>query len=53
MTHRIIYGGVEVTEWCGGIVALLHDESIEVDGLFVKPRGSPCLEATEFETSGP
>jgi hypothetical protein len=28
--------GVEVTEWCGGVVASLHGELIEVDGGFVE-----------------
>ena len=53
MAYRIIYMGVEVTEWRGGIVASLHGQLIEVDGPFVKSCGSPRLEATKFETSGP
>ena len=52
MAYRIIYGSIEVTEWCGGIVASLHGELIEIDGLFVNSCGSSRLEATKFETSG-
>ena len=50
--YRIVYSSVEVTEWCGGVVTLLHGELIEVDGLFVESRGSSRLEATKLETSG-
>jgi len=53
VTYRIIHSGVEVTEWCGGIVASLHGELIKVDGLFEKSCGSPRLEATKLETGGP
>lgn len=52
MTHRIIYSGVEVAEWRGGVVAPLHGELIKVDGGFVKPCGSSRLKAAKFETSG-
>jgi len=53
MAYRVIYTSVEVTKRYGGIVASLHGELIEVDGSFVKSCGSPRLEATKFETSGP
>ena len=53
MAHRIIYSSVEVTERGGGIIASLHGELIEVDGMFEEPCGSSRLEATELETSGP
>ena len=53
MAYRVIYGSVEVTERYGGIVASLHGELVEVDGLFVESRGSSRLETTEFETSRP
>lgn len=52
MTYRIIYIGVEVTEWYGGVVTSLHGELIEVDGGLVKPCRCSCLEAAKFETSG-
>jgi len=53
MVYRIIHSGVEVTEWYWGIVASLHGELIEVDGLFEESCGSSRLEATKLETSGP
>ena len=53
MAYRIIYSGVEVTKRGRGIIAPLHGELIEVDGLFVKSCGSSRLEAAKFETGGP
>ena len=52
MTYHIIYSGVEVTEWCGGVVIWLHGKLIEVDGGFVELCGSSHLKAAKFETSG-
>ena len=53
MAYRIIYSSIEVTEWDGGIIASLHGELIEVDGVFEESSGSSRLEAAELEASGP
>ena len=53
MAYCIIYSSVEVTERGRGIVASLHGELIEVNGLFVKSCGSSRLESTKLKTSRP